>query len=59
MKGLSVYVSLILIDHLILVADEWPSSLQVILDVMNFTSHEKVSCASFVLKKDGRYDGKK
>ena len=38
-----------------LVADEWLSSLQVILDFMNLTDQEKVRCASFVLKKDARY----
>ena len=38
-----------------LVADEWLSGLQVILDFMNLTDQEKVKCASFVLKKDARY----
>ena len=37
------------------VADEWLSSLQVILDFINVTDQEKVRCASFVLKKDARY----
>ena len=38
-----------------LVADEWISSIQVILDFMNLTDQEKVRCASFNLKKDARY----
>ena len=38
-----------------LVADEWLSSLQVILGFMDLTDPEKVKCASFVLKKDAQY----
>ena len=37
------------------VADEWLSSLQVILDFINVTDQEKVRCVSFVLKKDAHY----
>ena len=38
-----------------LVADEWLSNLQVILNFMNLSVREKVRCASFVLKNDARY----
>ena len=38
-----------------LVADEWLSSLQVVLDFMNLIDQEKMHSASFVLKKDTRY----
>ena len=36
-------------------AEEWLTSLQMILDFMNLTEQEKVLCASYVLKKDARY----
>ena len=42
-------------EGLSLVVDEWPPSLQVILDYMNFINHENVHYTSFVLKKDARY----
>ncbi|GMN27666.1 hypothetical protein TIFTF001_044148 [Ficus carica] len=35
-----------------LVADNWLIDIQVILDFMGLTEHEKVLCASFALKKD-------
>ena len=38
-----------------LVADEWLAQMQVILNFMNVSDEDKVKCASFVLKKDGRY----
>ncbi|KAL5543861.1 hypothetical protein UlMin_007645 [Ulmus minor] len=38
-----------------LVAEEWLSSIQTILDVMDLKDSEKVLCASYVLKKDARY----
>ena len=36
-------------------ADEWLSTLQVIMDFINVTDQEKVYCVSFVLNKDVRY----
>ncbi|GMN18935.1 hypothetical protein TIFTF001_048557 [Ficus carica] len=38
-----------------LVADNWLIDIQVILDFMRLTEHEKVLCASFALKKDARH----
>ncbi|GMN18638.1 hypothetical protein TIFTF001_046168 [Ficus carica] len=38
-----------------LVADNWLIDIQVILDFMGLTEHEKVFCASFALKKDARH----
>ncbi|GMN66967.1 hypothetical protein TIFTF001_036031 [Ficus carica] len=35
--------------------DNWLIDIQVILDFMGLTEHEKVLCASFALKKDARY----
>ena len=37
------------------VADEWLSSLQVILDFMNVIDQKKVRCTSFVLKNNVLY----
>ena len=39
----------------LLEAEEWLTSLQIILNFMNLTEQEKVLCASYVLKKDARY----
>ena len=36
-------------------AEDWLSSLQVIMEFMNLTDREKVACASFVLRKDARF----
>ena len=36
-------------------ADEWLSSLQVIMGFINMTDHEKVYCVSFLLNKDVSY----
>ncbi|GMN59077.1 hypothetical protein TIFTF001_028177 [Ficus carica] len=36
-------------------ADNWLIDIQVILDFMGLTEHEKVLCASFALKKDARH----
>ena len=36
-------------------ADEWFSSLQLIMDFINVTDQENVCCVSFVLNKDVRY----
>ncbi|GMN31433.1 hypothetical protein TIFTF001_044577 [Ficus carica] len=36
-------------------ADNWLIDIQVILDFMGHTEHEKVLCASFALKKDARH----
>ncbi|KAL5553282.1 hypothetical protein UlMin_040683 [Ulmus minor] len=38
-----------------LVAEEWLSSIQTILDFMHLNEREKVLCATYVLKKDARY----
>ncbi|KAL5556113.1 hypothetical protein UlMin_038349 [Ulmus minor] len=38
-----------------LVAEEWISSIQTILDFMHLNEREKVLCATYVLKKDARY----
>ncbi|GMN25474.1 hypothetical protein TIFTF001_040715 [Ficus carica] len=38
-----------------IVADNWLIDIQVILDFMGLTEHEKVLCASFALKKDARH----
>ncbi|KAL5551368.1 hypothetical protein UlMin_001544 [Ulmus minor] len=38
-----------------LVAEEWISSIQTILDFMHLNEHEKVLCATYVLKKDAHY----
>ncbi|KAL5540684.1 hypothetical protein UlMin_043336 [Ulmus minor] len=38
-----------------LVAEEWISSIQTILDFMHLNECEKVLCATYVLKKDARY----
>ncbi|GMN65340.1 hypothetical protein TIFTF001_034405 [Ficus carica] len=39
----------------LLEVEDWLTSLQVILNIMNLTEQEKVLCASFMLKKDTRY----
>ena len=39
----------------LLKAEEWLTSLQIILNFMNLTEQEKVLYASYVLKKDARY----
>ena len=36
-------------------AEEWLTSLQIILNFMNLTEQEKVLCTSYMLKKDARY----
>ncbi|GMN48237.1 hypothetical protein TIFTF001_017416 [Ficus carica] len=36
-------------------ADNWLIDIQVILDFLGLTEHEKVFCASFALKKDARH----
>ncbi|GMN33520.1 hypothetical protein TIFTF001_048265 [Ficus carica] len=36
-------------------AEEWLTSLQIVLNFMNLTDQEKVFCASYVMKKDARY----
>ena len=36
-------------------ADNWLIDIQVILDFMGLTEHEKVLCASFALKNDARH----
>ncbi|KAL5553903.1 hypothetical protein UlMin_041305 [Ulmus minor] len=36
-------------------AEEWLSSIETILDFMRLTDQERVSCASFMLKKDARH----
>ncbi|KAL5539945.1 hypothetical protein UlMin_046279 [Ulmus minor] len=38
-----------------LVAEEWLSSIQTILDFMHLNEREKVLCATYVLKRDARY----
>ncbi|GMN28101.1 hypothetical protein TIFTF001_051642 [Ficus carica] len=38
-----------------IIADNWLIDIQVILDFMGLTEHEKVLCASFALKKDARH----
>nr|GMN29716.1 hypothetical protein TIFTF001_046371 [Ficus carica]GMN29748.1 hypothetical protein TIFTF001_046373 [Ficus carica] len=38
-----------------IVADNWLIDIQVILDFMGLTEHEKVLCAFFALKKDARH----
>ncbi|GMN73574.1 hypothetical protein TIFTF001_053716 [Ficus carica] len=38
-----------------IVADNWLIDIQVILDFMGLTEHEKVLCASFASKKDARH----
>ncbi|GMN64787.1 hypothetical protein TIFTF001_033878 [Ficus carica] len=38
-----------------LVAEEWLTSLQIVLNFMDLTDQEKVFCASYVMKKDARY----
>ena len=38
-----------------LVAEEWISSIQTILDFMHLNEREKVLCATYVLKRDARY----
>ncbi|KAL5545288.1 hypothetical protein UlMin_009072 [Ulmus minor] len=36
-------------------AEEWLSSMETIFEFMRLTDHERVSCASFMLKKDARH----
>ncbi|GMN56219.1 hypothetical protein TIFTF001_025336 [Ficus carica] len=36
-------------------AEEWLTSLQIVLNFMDLTDQEKVFCASYVMKNDARY----
>jgi len=38
-----------------LIAEEWLSDVQMILNFMDINEREKVRCVTFVLKKDARY----
>ena len=38
-----------------LVAEEWMRSMETIFEFMQLNDHEKVSCATYMLKKDARY----
>ena len=35
-------------------ADEWKDSIENLIDFMQLNEQEKVSCASYILKKDAR-----